>query len=128
MDGEVLIPAGSRLRGIVTAVDDADRLDRKAPTEPVVRSDHHRRPQLSDSRHRSFRRSRGAAIKEDAAKIGTAAGVGAIIGGILGGVKGALAGILIGGGGIVAATEGEDIVLPPGTVLRIRVDSPLVVR
>ena len=47
-------------------------------------------------------------------KIGTAAGAGAIIGGILGGVKGAIAGILIGGGGIVAATPGKDVELEPG--------------
>jgi hypothetical protein len=70
----------------------------------------------------------GGGYKEDAAKIGTAAGVGAIIGGILGGVKGALAGVLIGGGGIVAATEGQDIVLPPGTILRVRFDSPVMLR
>jgi hypothetical protein len=66
--------------------------------------------------------------KEDVGKIGAGAGVGAIIGGILGGVKGALAGILIGGGGVVAATEGKDVVLPPGSILRIRLDSPLAVR
>ena len=127
VDGEVLIPAGSRLRGIVTAVDDADRLDRKARLSLSF-------DQITiEGRSYPLRASvvqalEGGGYKEDAAKIGTAAGVGAIIGGILGGVKGALAGILIGGGGIVAATEGEDIVLPPGTVLRIRVDSPLVVR
>ena len=44
---------------------------------------------------------------------------------ILGGVKGALAGILIGGGGTIAATEGKDVELPAGTVLRVRLDSPL---
>ena len=59
-------------------------------------------------------------IKGEAGKIGAGAGVGAIIGGILGGAKGALAGILIGGGGTIAATEGKDVELPPGTVLRVR--------
>ena len=34
--------------------------------------------------------------------------------------------ILIGGGGTIAATEGTDVQLPPGTVLRVRLDSPLV--
>ena len=53
------------------------------------------------------------------------AGVGAIIGGILGGVRGALAGILIGGGGTVAATEGNEVDLAPGTVLRVRLDAAL---
>jgi hypothetical protein len=40
-------------------------------------------------------------------------------------VKGALAGVLIGGGGAVAATEGKEVDLPQGAVLRIRVDSPV---
>ena len=67
-------------------------------------------------------------LKDEAARIGAGAGVGAIIGGILGGVKGAIAGILIGGGGVVAATEGKDVELETGTVLRVRFDSnvPLV--
>src|SRR5438094_581366 len=58
-------------------------------------------------------------------KIGIGAGAGAILGAILGGAKGALAGILIGAGGTVAATEGKDVELPSGTVLRVRLDSPL---
>jgi hypothetical protein len=49
--------------------------------------------------------------------------VGAIIGGILGGAKGAIAGILIGGGGVLVATEGKDVHLPEGTVLRVRFDN-----
>jgi hypothetical protein len=61
----------------------------------------------------------------DTEKVVAGAGVGAIIGGILGGFKGAMAGILIGGGGTVAATEGKDVDLPPGTVLRVRIDSPI---
>ena len=66
--------------------------------------------------------------KDDAGKIGAGAAVGGIIGGILGGLKGAVAGILIGGGGVVAATEGKDVELSPGTVLRMRFDEPLTVR
>ena len=50
---------------------------------------------------------------------------GAIIGGILGGFKGALAGVLIGGGGTIAATEGKEVELPQGSILRLRLDSPL---
>ena len=59
-------------------------------------------------------------LKGEAGRIGAGAGVGAIIGGILGGVKGAIAGILIGGGGVLVATEGKDVHLPEGTVLRLR--------
>ena len=67
----------------------------------------------------------GEGIKGEAARIGAGAGVGAIIGGILGGVKGALAGVLIGGGGTIAATEGKEVELPQGSVLRVRLDSPV---
>jgi hypothetical protein len=50
-----------------------------------------------------------------------------VLGAILGGTKGALAGILIGGGGVTAATDGKDVELPAGTVLRVRLDTALVV-
>ena len=64
-------------------------------------------------------------IRGEKAKIGIGAGAGAILGAILGGVKGAVAGILIGGGGSIIATEGKDVELPAGTVLRVRLDTPL---
>ena len=64
-------------------------------------------------------------IRGEVGKIGIGAGVGAILGGILGGTKGVLAGILIGGGGTILATEGKDVELPAGTVLRVRFDTPL---
>jgi len=43
-------------------------------------------------------------------------------------VKGALIGILVGGGGTIAATEGKDVTLDPGTILRVRLDQPPGVR
>ena len=95
-------------------MDDADRLDRKGRLSLSF-------DQIAvNGRSYPIRASVVEALesggyKEDAAKIGAGAGVGAIIGGILGGVKGALAGILIGGGGVVAATEGKDVVLPAGS-------------
>ena len=67
-------------------------------------------------------------IRGEKEKIGIGAGAGAVIGAILGGVKGALAGVLIGGGGTIAATEGKDVTLPAGTVLRVRFDQPLQIR
>jgi hypothetical protein len=39
-------------------------------------------------------------------------------------VKGALIGVLIGGGGTMVATEGKDVTLPAGTLLRVRMDTP----
>ena len=52
----------------------------------------------------------------------------ASLGGILGGWRGAMAGVLIGGGGVVAATEGQDVDLAAGTVLRVRLDSPVTIK
>ena len=60
--------------------------------------------------------------------IAAGSGIGAIIGGILGGAKGAVLGVLIGGGGTIAATEGKDVTLPPGTILRVRLDTPPDIR
>jgi hypothetical protein len=60
--------------------------------------------------------------------ISAGAGVGAVLGGILGGFTGALDGILIGAGGTIAAIEGEEVELPPGSVLRVRIDSPLEIQ
>ena len=128
MEGDrVLVPAGSTMRGVVSSVNKAGRLERKgsltlAFDQITVRGkDRPLRATVTQALE-----SEG--VRGEAGKIGTGAGVGAIIGGILGGFKGALAGILIGGGGTIAATEGKDVELPTGTVLRVRLDSPLDIR
>ena len=70
----------------------------------------------------------GEGIRGETGRIATGAGVGAILGGLLGGgFKGTLAGILIGAGGTIAATEGRQVELPQGSVLRVRIDSPLLI-
>ena len=126
-DGRVLIPAGSRVRGVVTAVEDAGRIERKGRLSLSF-------DQITlNGRTYPIRGTVTEALeaggyKDDADKIGTGAAVGGIIGGILGGLKGALAGILIGGGGVVAATEGQNVELAPGTVLRMRLDQDLNTR
>ena len=123
----VVIPAGTELRGIVSSVDKAGRVDRKAGMTLAF-------DRITiNGREREIRGTvvdaiEGEGLKGEVAKIGTAAGAGAIIGGILGGVKGAIAGILIGGGGIAAATPGKDVELEPGTILRVRLDQPPVIQ
>jgi hypothetical protein len=124
---DVLIPAGSTLRGVVSSVDKATRTDRKGSLTVAF-------DQIT-VRGRSYpiratvqQAIESEGIKGEAGKIGAGAGVGAIIGGILGGAKGALLGVLIGGGGTIAATEGKDVKLPAGTVLRVRFEQPLMVR
>ncbi len=124
---EVLIPAGSVVRGVVSSVDKATRMSRKGSLtvsfdQVTVRN------RVYPLRGTVTQAIESEGIKGEAAKIGTGGAVGAIIGGILGGVKGALLGVLIGGGGTIAATEGKDVVLPPGTVLRVRLDTPPAIR
>jgi len=121
-NGRVLAPSGSVMRGIVNSVTPAGRgIDRKGSMTLVFDSF------TIEGRTYSVRATVTQALQgqDDNGRIATGAGVGAIIGGILGGFKGALAGILIGGGGTIAATEGNDVDLPPGTVLRVRLDAPL---
>lgn len=119
---DLLLPAGSLLVGYVAAVDRASRSDRKGSlalqfTRLTARNRTH------DVRVSVTQALESEGLKGEAGRIGAGAGVGAILGGILGGVKGAITGILIGGGGVLVATEGKDVDLPVGTVLRVRFDS-----
>ena len=124
---DVLIPAGSVMRGVVSSVDKATRTDRKGALT-VAFDQVTIRGRAYPIRATVTQAIESEGIKGEAAKIGAGAGVGAIIGGILGGAKGALLGVLIGGGGTIAATEGKDAKLPAGTVLRVRFDQALTVK
>ena len=124
---EVLIPAGSVVRGIVRTVERATRTDRKG--QMTVSFDQVTvRGRTYPMRGTVTEAIESSGMKGEAGRIGTGAGVGAIIGGILGGVKGALLGVLIGGGGTIAATEGKDVTLDAGTILRVRLDTPPAIR
>jgi hypothetical protein len=121
---DLLVPAGSVITGWVTSVDRASRTDRKGSL--TVEFNRLRIDNRSyDVRAFVSQALESEGLKGEAGRIGAGSAVGAIIGGILGGVKGAIAGILIGGGGVIAATEGKDVHLPEGTVLRVRFDSPV---
>jgi len=118
---ELIVPSGSRLTGYVSSVDRASRTDRKGAltiqfTRLIVNG------RSTDAKASVLKALESDGIKGELPQIGAGAGVGAIIGGILGGTKGAIAGILIGGGGVMVATEGKDVHLPEGTVLRVRFD------
>ncbi|HLG55137.1 MAG TPA: hypothetical protein VI485_07390 [Vicinamibacterales bacterium] len=122
--GRLAIPAGSVVRGVVTAVDPATRTNRTArmtvsfdqvtvngQAQPI-------RGTVTEAIH-------GSGMKGEVGRVGAGAGAGALIGGLLGGVKGALVGVAIGGAGTLAATEGKEVRLPQGSVLRVRLDSPV---
>ncbi|HTG99062.1 MAG TPA: hypothetical protein VL882_02280 [Vicinamibacterales bacterium] len=124
---EVLIPAGSTLRGVVSSVTKATRTERKG-SMTVAFDQITIRGRNYPIRGTVTQALESEGIKGEVAKIGAGAGVGAIIGGIIGGAKGALIGVLIGAGGTIAATEGKDVSLPTGTILRVRLDTPPNVR
>ena len=127
VNGRTAVPAGALVRGVVSAVEPATRTNRTARLTvsfdqiTVNGRDYPLRATVTEA-------IEGAGIKGEAGRVGAGAGVGAIIGGILGGVRGALAGLAIGGGGVLVATEGKDVKVPQGSILRVRVDSPVQLR
>lgn len=123
VNGRTVIPAGAVMRGVVTAVEPATRTNRTS--RMTVSFD-----QVTvGGRAYPIRGTvteaiEAGGVKSELPRTGVGAGVGAILGGILGGTKGAILGGVIGAGGTIAATEGQQVDLPQGTVLRVRFDSP----
>jgi hypothetical protein len=122
-NGAVLIPAGSVVRGVVSAVKPAGRVDRVGSLtlsfdQITVRG------RTYPIRAMATQIFESGGIREEVGTAGAGAGVGGVLGGLLGGVKGAVLGAVIGAGGAIAATDGKDVSLPAGSVIRIRLDSP----
>jgi hypothetical protein len=124
LDGRMVVPAGSVMRGVVTAVEPATRTNRTS--KMTVSFD-----QITvNGRSYPIRATvteaiQGEGMRGELPRTGVGAGVGAVLGGLLGGVKGAVLGGVIGAGGTIAATEGKEVELPQGTTLRVRFDAPL---
>src|SRR5688572_3890582 len=121
-EGRVLVPAGTVVRGVVSDVKRPGRVDRVGSLtlsfdQMVVRG---RTVPIRGMATQVFE-SRG--IRDEVGTAGGGAGVGGVIGGLIGGLKGAVLGAVIGAGGAIAATEGKDINLPAGSIIRIRLDS-----
>jgi hypothetical protein len=127
-DGRALIPAGAVVRGVVSSVDPAGRgLDRKGSlTLSFDQISFNGRTYDMRAQATSIFESRG--IRDETGTAGAGGAVGAVVGGLLGGIKGAVLGAVIGAGGAIAATDGKDVVLPAGTIVRLRVDAPVTVR
>jgi hypothetical protein len=123
IEGRVAIPAGTQIRGIVREVEPARRPSKAGRL--MLEFD---ALFIDGDRHDLV--ARVSEIQEGsgaARKAGIGAVVGAVVGGILGGKDGAIAGVLIGGGGAVAGSRGEDVELPAGSVVTIRLERGLVV-
>lgn len=121
-DGRVLVPAGSTVRGVVSDVKRPGRVDRVGSlTLSFDRMTVRGREYTIRGMATNVFESRG--IRDEVGTAGAGAGVGGVIGGLIGGLKGAVLGAVIGAGGAIAATEGKDISLPAGSIIRIRLDS-----
>jgi hypothetical protein len=129
-DGRVAIPAGTRVLGDVTLVERGGKMKDKARLgvrfHTLVLADGNQMPFRTDSIYRE-----GASPgNESARKIGGAAVGGAILGAIIGGAKGAAIGGATGAGAgsaVVMAGDRNAATLPAGTVVTVRLTSPLTV-
>ena len=123
----VLIPAGSVVRGVVTSVKRPGRVDRVGSL--TLSFDQIQvRGRSYPIRAMATQVFESGGIREEAGTAGVGAGAGAVLGGLLGGLKGAVLGAVIGAGGAIAATEGKDVNLPQGSIIRLRLDQPVTIR
>ncbi len=119
LDGALAIPAGSEVLGVVTDAVGARRIGGKARltvkfTDLVLF--------LEEGKSRAGR---------DTATIGGSTAGGALLGRILGnGGRGTILGALVGaavGTAIASKTAGEEVVIPEGSVISLKLDQPLAV-
>jgi hypothetical protein len=127
VSGRTVIPAGSIMRGVVTAVEPGTRTNRTA--RMTVSFDQvTANGRVYPLRGTVTQAIEGEGIRGEVGRTGAGAAVGGLLGAVLGGVKGAVLGAVIGGGGTIAATEGKEVDLPQGAVLRVRIDAPVQVQ
>lgn len=130
VDGITAVPAGAKLTGHLTHVDESAKV--KGRAELALRFTRLTTGSVTydiDTRPLSWRAE--ATKKDDAIKIGAGAAAGAVIGAITGGKKGAAIGSAIGAGGgtaVVLATDGQEIRLAAGRKLKVSLSNPLVIR
>jgi hypothetical protein len=129
-DGRVAIPAGTKVIGDVTLVERGGKMKDKARLgvrfHTLVLADGDQVPFRTDAIFRE-----GASPgSESARKIGGAAMGGAIIGAIIGGAKGAAIGGATGAAGgsaVVMAGDRNAATLPAGTIVTVRLSSPVAI-
>jgi hypothetical protein len=130
LDGSIAIPAGSEVLGVVTDAVGARRIGGKARltvkfTDLVLPSG------STLPLHASFLEEGKSRAGRDAATIGGSTAGGALLGRILSnGGRGTIIGALVGaavGTAIASKTAGEEVVIPEGSVISLKLDQPLAV-
>ena len=132
VEGVIVVPAGSRVGGVVT---DATRPGRVTGRAHVALRFDTLAPAGADERYpihtTAVGRTAQATKEKDALEIGAPAAGGALIGALVGGKKGALIGGAAGAGGgaaVVLSTRGKEVALPRGTALTLKLTEPVTVR
>ena len=126
LNGATVVPTGTVVTGIVAEVDDADRASRDGRIRLNFTSMQFPNGTRADIRstvtHVEETHSGSSTTKRGA--------LGAILGGVLGGIiqgkSGAVVGAILGGGGAVVAGRGQNVELPEGTHLSLRLDQATV--
>ena len=129
MDGVTVLAAGSRVGGVVTNATRSGRV--KGRAHVALRFDS-LRPANEETHYTihttAVGRTAPSTKKKDALEIAGPAAGGALIGALVGGKKGALVGTAAGGGAgtaIVLSTRGQEVRLPKGSPLTLRLSQPV---
>jgi hypothetical protein len=131
VDGATVIPAGSEILGVVTEAVATRRIGGKAKlsvkfTDLVLPSG------STVPVHASFLEEGKSKTGRDAATIGGSAAGGALLGRILGqNGRGTILGALVGaavGTAIASKTAGDEVVIPEGSVVKLKLDETLDLR
>jgi hypothetical protein len=130
VEGQIAISTGTRLDGVVTAVEHAgkfkDRSRLGVRFQSLVLADGTRLPIATETIFREGDSPTGSATS----KVGASAAIGGILGAVIGGKKGAAIGSSLGAAGGTAAvmTGGApSVILEAGTPLTVRLTAPITV-
>jgi len=133
--GDVVVPEGSRISGVVTDATRSGKVKGLAHIAVRFTTLLPRGDDAPDARYtidtRTVERTAASTKKKDAMEIGGGGAGGALIGALVGGKKGALVGTAIGGGAgtaLVLSTRGKEVRLAKGTALTLELSRPLTVR
>jgi hypothetical protein len=132
IQGKTVLPEGSRLSGVVTDAKRSGKVKGRAHValrfDTLVAAGQDERYRIDTA---AVGRTAPSTKKKDALEIGGGAAGGALIGGLIGGGKGALIGTAAGGGAgtaVVLSTRGQEIHLPRGAAMTLRLVKPLTVK
>jgi hypothetical protein len=131
IDGAEVLPAGSVLRGDVSAAQPSGKVKGLASLavrfRTITAAGRGDRYDITGGFSREAETTKG----EDAKKIGIGAGAGAVLGAIIGGKKGAAVGTAVGGGAGTAAvlsTSGKEVTFDRGAVVTVTLEKDIDVR